>query len=117
MEGRNPKPSESRIANFERPSRRDIEDLPWMNCDWPTSGRYRDLFWATKNGMTVSSFREWVYSHNVPYRKVGSVIWVDAEDMDSCLPKETGSARAKTVRAKQRNTTHGETKDPQTRKR
>jgi hypothetical protein len=104
-------------SQIERPSRSDTKDLPWDECDWPTTGRYRDLFWATKNGMTVNGFREWVYSHNVPYRKVGSMIWIDAEDMDSCLPKETGSARAKTLRAKKRKSADAQAKDTKTRKR
>lgn len=96
----------------------DAEELSWDQCDWPTSGRYRDLFWAAKNGMTVRMFREWLFETGIPYRRVGTKVWVDAADMDR-LPTHTGSPPPQRTPTKQRKkrTTDGQAKGPQTRKR
>lgn len=101
-------------------SRIEVAELNWDQCKWPQCDRYRDLYWAALNGVSVRTFRELVYESGIPYRRVGQNIWVDASDMEDGLPKLSGTpptkARRPTLQRKKR-TTDGQAKGSQTRKR
>lgn len=71
----------------EQKSRKDIDDIDWRDGEWPSTGRFRDVFWAHKHQMKVRSLRDMVYRLGIPFVPVGKVIYVDAEDMTTFLPK------------------------------
>lgn len=97
-------------------STRELPDaLPWTSGDWPSSGRFRDCYWAQKCEMTIRNLRDLVYRKGIPHVPTGRVLWIDAEDMVTAFPKvypgQSDSPKTK------RKPTNAQTKDTKTRKR
>lgn len=112
--------SQNTTDEKKQKSRNEVAELNWDQCKWPQCDRYRDLYWAALNGVSVRTLRELVYESGIPYRRVGQNIWIDAEDMETGLPKLSGTPPTKNRRPTQqrkKRPSDGKTKGTATGKR
>lgn len=112
--------TEQHKSSGEQRVRRIAPELDWQDGHWPGTTRYRDVYWAAKNEMSLRSLRELVYRLDIPHIPIGNVIWIDSEDMVAYLPKvqrPPKKPRKPTQQRKKRPIDGKEAKGPQTRKR